>query len=161
SYFPYTTHFRSEDELVMAVRSWKEVVDIQAVTVFGENSGVEAAQVWDEAFPPNYRVRFEVDDAMEDISRFTALDGNRPAIYLVPSETGARLKIYSAQAITLTTLMPILGELGLDVTDEYPFRITPRNRDSYYLDGVGLLARDDVNLSSVGQLLEDTVAAAI
>ncbi|NWN89712.1 MAG: NAD-glutamate dehydrogenase [Micrococcaceae bacterium] len=154
-------HQDIEEDLVMAVRSWKEGVDIQSVTVFGENSGIEAAQVWDEAFPPNYRVRFEVDDAMEDISRFTALDGNCPAIYLVPSETGARLKIYSAQAITLTTLMPILGELGLDVTDEYPFRITPRNRDSYYLYDVGLLARDDVNLSSVGQLLEDTVAAAI
>lgn len=150
-----------EDELVMAVRSWKEGVDIQAVTVFGENSGVEAAQVWDEAFPPNYRVRFGIDDAMEDISRFTALDGDRPAIYLVPRETGVRMKIYSATSITLTTLMPILGELGVEVTDEYPFHITPRNRDTYHLYDVGLLAGDDVNISSVGKLLEDTVAAAI
>lgn len=150
-----------EEDLVMAVRSWKEGVDIQAVTVFGENSGVEAAQVWDEAFPPNYRVRFGIDDAMEDISRFTALEGNRPAIYLVPSDAGVRMKIYSAQPITLTKLMPILGELGVDVTDEYPFRVTPRNGDSYYLYDVGLLADDNVNITSVGKLLEDTVSAAI
>ncbi len=150
-----------EEDLVMAVRSWKEGVDSQAVAVFGENSGVEAAQVWDDAFPPNYRVRFEIDDAMEDISRLTALEDGRPAIYLVPHETGARMKIYSTQPITLTTLMPILGELGVEVTDEYPFRITPRNRDHYYLYDVGLLAGDDVNLSSVSELLEDTVAAAI
>ena len=154
-------HDQIEEDLVMAVRSWKEGVDIQAVTVFGENSGVEAAQVWDEAFPPNYRVRFEIDDAMEDISRFTALEDDRPAIYLVPGETGARMKVYSTQPITLTTLMPILGELGVEVTDEYPFRIAPRNREHYYLYDVGLLAGDDVNLSSVAQLLEDTVASAI
>lgn len=150
-----------EEDLVMAVRSWKEGVDIQAVTVFGENSGVEAAQLWDEAFPPNYRVRFEIDDALEDISRFTALKDDHPAIYLVPRETGVRMKIYSTQPITLTTLMPILGELGVQVTDEYPFRVTPRNRDSYYLYDVGLRTSDDVNITSVGQLLEDTVAAAI
>lgn len=149
-----------EDDLVMAVRSWKEGVDIQAVAVFGENSGVEAAQVWDDAFPPNYRVRFGIDDAMEDVSRFTALEGDRPGIYLIPVETGARMKIYASQPITLTTLMPILGELGVDVTDEYPFRVTPRNRDSYYLYDVGLLA-GDVNITSVRQLLEDTVTAAI
>lgn len=154
-------HDLIEEDLVMAVRSWKEGVDIQAVAVFGENSGVEAAQVWDEAFPPNYRVRFEIDDAMEDISRFTALEEDRPAIYLVPGEVGARMKIYSVQPITLTTLMPILGELGVQVTDEYPFRISPRNRDDYYLYDVGLLAGEDVNLSSVAQLLEDTVASAI
>lgn len=154
-------HSAIEDDLVMAVRSWKEGVDIQAVAVFGENSGIEAAQIWDEAFPPNYRVRFEIDDAMEDISRFTALEGDKPAIYLVPREAGARMKIYSVQPITLTKLMPILGELGVEVTDEYPFRITTRNRDTYYLYDVGLLAGDDVNLASVGQLLEDTVASAI
>jgi len=154
-------HDLIEEDLVAAVRSWKEGVDIQAVAVFGENSGVEAAQVWDEAFPPNYRVRFEIDDAMEDISRFTALTDGRPAIYLVPAETGARMKIYSTKPVTLTTLMPILGELGVEVTDEYPFRISPRNRDNYYLYDVGLLAGEDVNLASVKQLLEDTVAAAI
>ena len=154
-------HDLIEEDLVMAVRSWKEGVDIQAVAVFGENSGVEAAQVWDEAFPPNYRVRFEIDDAMEDISRFTALEQDRPAIYLVQGETGARMKIYSVQPITLTTLMPILGELGVQVTDEYPFRISPRNRDDYYLYDVGLVADEDVNLSSVAQLLEDTVSSAI
>src|SRR5699024_8345666 len=51
--------------------------------------------------------------------------------------------------------------LGLEVTDEYPFRITPRNQQSYYLYDVGLIASDQVNIASVGQLLEDTVAAAI
>src|SRR5699024_6408546 len=133
-------HSAIEDDLVMAVRSWKEGVDIQAVAVFGENSGVEAAQIRDEAFPPNYRVRFEIDDAMEDISRFTALEDNKPAIYLVPGHTGARMKIYSTGPITLTRLMPILGELGVEVTDEYPFHITPRNRASYHLYDVGILA---------------------
>src|SRR5699024_8146416 len=130
-------HQGIEDDLVMAVRSgeeggdmqagqvfggnsggeaaWEEGVKCPAVTVVGETSGVEAAQVWDDAFPPNYRVRFEIDDAMEDISRFTALTGKHPAIYLVPTAIGARMKIYSTKPITLTTLMPILGELGLEV----------------------------------------------
>lgn len=152
---------RIEKDLVMAVRSWKEGVDIQAVAVFGEDSGIAAAQVWDEAFPPNYRVRFEIDDAMEDISRLTALSEDRPSIYLEPLEKGARMKIYSMQPITLTTLMPILGELGVQVTDEYPFQITPRNGHTYYLYDVGLETTEEVNLSSVSQLLEDTVAAAI
>ena len=150
-----------EANLVMAVRSWKEGVDIQAVAVFGEDSGVEAAQVWDEAFPPNYRVRFEIDDAMEDISRFTALSDDRPTIFLEPNDQTARLKIYSERPITLTTLMPILGELGVEVIDEYPFHITPRTGQKYYLYDVGLVADGDVNLASVGQLLEETVAAAI
>lgn len=150
-----------EKDLDMAVRSWKEGVDIQAVAVFGEDSGVEAAQVWDEAFPPNYRVRFEIDDAMEDISRFTALEEGRPSIYLEPDDDGARMKIYSTEQITLTTLMPILSELGIEVTDEYPFRVTPKNGHVYHLYDVGLHADEEVNLSSVGQLLEETVSAAI
>ena len=49
----------------------------------------------------------------------------------------------------------------MEVTDEYPFRITPRNRDTYYLYDVGLLAGDDVNISSVGQLLEDVAVALV
>src|SRR5699024_11017533 len=117
----------------MAVRSWKEGVDIQSVAVFGEDSGGGAAKVWGVALTSIWCVGLEIDGAREDISRLTALDESRPTIYLDPTEDGARMKVYSTRPITLTTLMPILGELGVRVTDEYPFRISPRNGHTYYL----------------------------
>src|SRR5699024_7149278 len=93
--------------------------------------------------------------------RFTALTGKHTAIYLVPTAIGARIKNYSTKPIILATMMAILGELGLAVTDEYPFSINRLNQSSYYLYAMRLIASGQVNIASLVQLLQDTVAAAI
>ncbi|WFP15628.1 NAD-glutamate dehydrogenase [Citricoccus muralis] len=162
-----------EQKLVSTVRSWKEGVDEQALVVFGEDTGVAAAQLWDEAFPPAYRVRYEVEDALEDISRFTALPGDgTPAVYIAPPGDKAvrdadedderlRLKIYSDTPRTLTEILPVIQNLGLTVTDERPFVITPADGRTFHLYDLGVLTPDDIELGPVSNLVSESVAEAM
>lgn len=59
-----------EHRLMRASRSWSEGI----AEVLRENRPAESADVlsalWAEAFPPGYRVDYEVEDALEDIERF-------------------------------------------------------------------------------------------
>ncbi|WGH83991.1 NAD-glutamate dehydrogenase [Auritidibacter ignavus] len=151
-------------DLAQAIRSWKEGIDIEAVAVFGEESGVDAAQIWDEAFPPGYRVRYEVEDALEDISRFTALNDNEPTVYAIPDASDssqARVKIYSKESKDLSDVLPVFRDMGLRVIDEYPFMISPSDQREFFLYDLGVQAEHELDLTVVASLLEETAAATL
>ncbi|MGW9551190.1 NAD-glutamate dehydrogenase [Citricoccus zhacaiensis] len=165
-----------EDRLVRAVRSWKEGVDEQAVEAFGADSGVDAARLWDEAFPPAYRVAYEIDNALEDIGRFNGLPGDgAPVVHVVPEHqdersriaeervtdlTIGRMKVYSDRPRTLTEILPVLQNLGLSVLDERPFEVEPADGRKFYLYDFGLGYPVGTESEATAGLLEDAVVAA-
>lgn len=155
-----------EARLVNTVRSWKEGVDQQALVAFGEDSGLEQAKLWDEAFPAEYRVAYEIDDALQDITRFNALPGDgTPDVHLDPSAPEedeartARLKLYSDRPRTLTEILPVLQNLGLEVLDERPYEITPDDGRRFYLYDLGLRFPHGQDPEQVSDLLADAVTS--
>ncbi|HEY4614359.1 MAG TPA: NAD-glutamate dehydrogenase [Citricoccus sp.] len=167
---------RLEQRLVDAVRSWKEGVDEKAIETFGEDAGVDTARLWDEAFPPPYRVAYEIDDALEDIGRFSSLPGDgTPVVHVVPEEhdersrqaeahvegmTVGRLKVYSDRPRTLTEVLPVLQNLGLSVIDERPFEVEPADGRKFFLYDFGLGYPEDTENEQTARLLEEAVVAA-
>ncbi len=165
-----------EKRLVRAVRSWKEGVDEQAVEAFGADSGVDAALLWDEAFPPAYRVDYEVDNALEDIGRFNSMPGDgSPVVHVVPEDrdersreaekraegyTVGRMKFYSDRPRTLTEVLPVLQNLGLSVQDERPYEVQPADGRMFYLYDFSLGYPLGTENESTAGLLEDAVVAA-
>lgn len=164
-----------EQLLVDAVRSWKEGVDEKAIEAFGEDSGVDTARLWDEAFPPAYRVAYEIDDALEDIGRFSSLPGDgEPVVHVVPEDrdersrkaeeevegiTVGRMKLYSDRPRTLTEVLPVLQNLGLSVIDERPFEVEPADGRKFYLYDFGLGYPEGTENDVSARLLEDAVVA--
>ena len=164
-----------EARLVNTVRSWKEGVDQQAVVAFGEDSGLEQARLWDEAFPPEYRVAYEIDDALQDITRFNALPGDgtpdveveRPVEQNDSAEQDtaedqdrvARMKLYSDRPRTLTEILPALQNLGLEVLDERPYEITPEDGRRFYLYDLGLRFPEGQDPEGLSDLLADAVTS--
>ncbi|MCY1158498.1 MAG: NAD-glutamate dehydrogenase [Citricoccus sp.] len=164
-----------EQRLVDAVRSWKEGVDEKAIEAFGEDSGVDTARLWDEAFPPAYRVAYEIDDALEDIGRFSSLPGDgEPVVHVVPEDrdersrkaeeevegiTVGRMKVYSDRPRTLTEVLPVLQNLGLSVIDERPFEVEPADGRKFYLYDFGLGYPEGTENEVSARLLEDAVVA--
>ena len=64
-----------EKRLVRAARSWSEGISEVLRGREDDEHAKELAAIWSEAFPASYRVDYEVEEALEDISRFEKYGG--------------------------------------------------------------------------------------
>ncbi|MBG6223714.1 glutamate dehydrogenase [Arthrobacter sp. CAN_A2] len=157
-----------EDRLVRAARSWSEGVVEVAQQRFEQDGAQRLATLWAESFPPSYRVDYEVEDALEDISRFERLaaagDGAPQLHVYVPQRRDAedaRLKLYLNEAKSLTQILPYLHNLGLEVLDERPFEITRSDDRSFFLYDLGLRFPTGIAPLDTASLLRDAFTAAV
>ena len=171
-----------EKRLVMAARSWAEGIG----EVLREEHGLEHAEhlgeKWAEAFPPAYRVAFEVEEALEDIRRFEEFDKAykktlaagedaapcRPGMHVyIPAgaqedlEEDARIKLYMAEPKSLSQILPYFQHLGLEVLDERPFEIETADHRDFFLYDLGLKYPQGIDPLATGGLLADAFGAAI
>ncbi|WP_427130195.1 NAD-glutamate dehydrogenase [Pseudarthrobacter sp. S9] len=174
-----------EKRLVRAARSWGEGIS-EVLRARADNDGdgakedgaKELATVWAEAFPPGYRVDYEVEDALEDIARFEkygaaaerAGEGvkEQPGVHVyLPEGAGAtleedaRVKLYMLEPKSLSQILPYFHNLGLEVLDERPFEIETADRRDFFLYDLGLKYPAGVDPQTTGQLLADSFGAAV
>lgn len=159
-----------ETRLVAAVRSWSEGIAEAAVEQYGNDEGAALAGNWANAFPAAYRVEFEVEDALADIERFGTYEDEDhvgPVIKLyVPeedeeSEVNARMKLYLTAPLSLSKILPVLQNLGLEVIDERPFAVTPARADERYLYDLGLKFPQGVDPLASEELLSEAYSAIV
>lgn len=159
-----------ETRLVSAVRSWSEGISEAAVEHYGPDAGSALASNWAEAFPAAYRVEFEVEDALADIERFGAYEQPEhvgPVIKLyVPaededSEVNARMKLYLTAPLSLSKILPVLQNLGLEVIDERPFAVTPAGAEERYLYDLGLKFPEGIDPLAAEDLLSEAYSAIV
>ncbi|WP_323958923.1 NAD-glutamate dehydrogenase [Arthrobacter sp. JZ12] len=160
-----------EKRLVMAARSWSEGIDEVARTRFSRAEAERFSELWAEAFPAAYRVDYEVEDALEDIERFSIYDesGTPSPIMHVYTPTGvgdrleedARLKLYLTEPKSLSQILPFLHNLGLEVLDERPFEIRRGDGREFFLYDLGLRYPQGIDPAGTGELLEEAFAAAM
>ncbi|WP_026415732.1 NAD-glutamate dehydrogenase [Actinomadura oligospora] len=150
-----------ESRLAAATRSWADDLSDAIVEQCGEEKAGELTRRYGDAFPEGYKADFPARTAVHDLRRLDALgadpdvaDGTSINLYEpYRAEPGERrLKIYRlGEPISLTRVLPLLSNMGVEVVDERPYEInTPEGR-RYWIYDLGLryepaadVAEDDV-----------------
>src|SRR5579863_447315 len=115
------------------------------------------------AFPPGYRSDWPALAAVGDIARLQELsDRAEPIIRLyrpLEAESGTlRCKLYSAGAVSLSSVLPTFEHLGAHVTDEHPHEITPAHGATRWIYDFGIRADVD-DVAAVQDLFEEAFLA--
>ncbi len=180
-----------EKRLVRAARSWSEgIAEVLRAgagsgpaagaeeAAAGEKTAEDLAAEWAEAFPANYRIDYEVEDALQDIARFEMYGAaaeragesvkERPGVHVyLPEGAGAtleedaRVKLYMLEPKSLSQILPFFHNLGLEVLDERPFEIETADHRDFFLYDLGLKYPAGVDPEATGRLLADSFGAAV
>ncbi|SNC71528.1 glutamate dehydrogenase (NAD) [Kytococcus aerolatus] len=116
-----------ERRLIEATRTWDE-----KVTHISETNGIDDAYLLPRlaALPQVYRDDFAPEEALEDLGRLDGLDGEDDVdvrLYADDDEetaaTDRRLKVYRRGPATLSDILPVFSDFGLEVVDERPYEV--------------------------------------
>ncbi len=136
--FPEVDRDELEARLVEATRSWDEDLADALSSDVGEEEAARLQRSWGRGFPEAYKEDFPGRVAVADLRRLEDLSAERLA---GPGESlGARLgmnlyepvgaalterrfKLYRLAPLSLTDVLPYLGNLGVEVVDERPYEL--------------------------------------
>lgn len=148
-----------QSRLARVIRSWAEGIAVEALERYSDRHAAQISQRWGEAFPDDYRVLYEVSDALHDAAEFETLlahpeDGPRLYVYPPQGDDPAhmRLKLYLHEGKTLSDTLPIIDDFGLSVLDERAYTVRPEQTSgseeapgAVYLYDLGLCYPDEVD----------------
>ncbi|MBE2317863.1 NAD-glutamate dehydrogenase [Solirubrobacter sp. CPCC 204708] len=144
-----------EARIVEAIRSWDDDLFDALLEEFGEESGMALNRQYGAAFPPAYRHDLLARSAVADVQRIEGLsDENDLDLSLyrpLEAPPGAlRCKVYRrGERVSLSDVLPMFESLGLTVTDERPYQVTPREGPPAWLYDFGLHAQGPVDVDAI------------
>ncbi len=124
-----------ENRIVEAARTWKDKLRQALVETHGEEAGLTLYRRYASAFPTAYRERYNVKSAVYDIEKIEAAiaSGQLQVNLYRPIEAEAnqvRLKVYNCGGqMMLSSIMPMLENMGVRVIEEHPFNVDPLDID--------------------------------
>ena len=145
-----------EARLVAAMRSWTDDLYDALVDQFGEERGVDLHDRYADAFPPAYRQDTSAATAVVDIGRMEGLgESDDLAMHLYrPLEAAAgtlRFKLFRhGQSVTLSAVLPLLENMGVQVVDERPYEVRPADAPPIWIYDFGLRHEQLTDLDSEG-----------
>jgi glutamate dehydrogenase len=153
-----------ETLLVAATRSWGDDLEEALLEEHGEELGGARYRRYGEAFPPAYRSDWVPRSAIADIEQIEALDQSDDlALRLyrpLEAPLGAlRAKVFRAGApLALSAMLPLFEDMGVEVADERPYEITPRERESVWVYDFGLTygGEEDLQTDLVREAFQDS-----
>ena len=157
-----------EARLAAALRDWNDDLADALVEQFGEERGLLLHQRYADAFPAGYRSDFPARTAVGDIRRLEDLviGEDELAMHLyrpLESLTGEpRLTLYHGERpLTLSEVLPLLENLGLEVIDQRPYEISPAGRPAMWIYDYGLRWDDrlDLDVGGVRERLAEALTA--
>ena len=133
-----------ERKLADAARSWSDDF-AQAVTdLLGEEEAARVSRAYADAFPEAYKEDFPARTAAADLRR----------IEEIPTQVGVSLSLYepvgstteerrfkvfrSHDPLSLSQMLPLLSQMGVDVIDERPYELRRRDGSPAYIYDFGL-----------------------
>ncbi|MGL5828875.1 MAG: NAD-glutamate dehydrogenase, partial [Angustibacter sp.] len=137
-----------ERELARATRTWEEDFHEVLQDRWGDQS-TELTAIFRRSFPEAYKVDFApqvaVSDALTAGPLLAGQPGNGPVLSSYrqadrPAEE-LRLKFFGTTAISLTDVLPVFGDLGVEVLDERPYTLSLADGRELYLYDFGLRYR--------------------
>jgi glutamate dehydrogenase len=159
-------HAELERRLADAIRSWGDDLAERLRSEMGEGEAARLLRAYGQAFPQAYQEDHPADIGVADLLRLDALQpDNAHAVSLyTPADVVAdqrRLKLFSAEPVSLSTASPILQGLGVEVTDERPYGLTLADGARRWIYDFGLRyeVTAETGPDAASQLFEDAFAA--
>ncbi len=157
-----------EKRLAEATRSWTDDLQAALLDQCGEEVGNRLFQRYRDAFPTAYCAEFHARAAVPDIMRMEHLapgGGLALSLYrpLEAPERSLRFKVLQCeQPMTLSDILPVLETLGIQVVDERPYEIWPRERPAVWMYDLGLAytGEGELDTDHVKALFQDAFAQA-
>ncbi len=154
-----------EARVAESTRSWVEDLAGALVEAYGEADGLRLHRVYANAFPSAYQEDCPPRTAVADIRRIGELDADHLGVALYqPLEAPdgvLRLKVLRrGPAISLSDILPVLENMGVEVVDEHPYQVSPLDGDAVWIYDFGLIVGSGDGLVSdkFRVALQDTVA---
>ncbi|MFC7362644.1 NAD-glutamate dehydrogenase [Nocardioides astragali] len=130
-----------ERRLTEASRSWRDDFMSSVVSEYGEERGSQLARAWANAFPESYKEDYTPQRGSADLGRMEDIEGDVGidlALFDQEEEAGtyrrgeSRLKVFRiGEPLSLSTVLPMLTSMGVEVVDERPYRLEGLSRPSY------------------------------
>ncbi len=152
-----------ERRLADAARSWRDDLQTAVITEYGEETGSHLARSYADSFPEAYKEDYPARTGAVDLGLLEAITGDEGIDLSLYERIGARrgevrLKIYRIGApLSLSQVLPILSDMGVEVVDERPYELENLERQSHIYD-FGLRYRDHLP-ANARELFQDAVAA--
>ncbi|HKH17897.1 MAG TPA: NAD-glutamate dehydrogenase [Solirubrobacteraceae bacterium] len=133
-----------EARIVEATRAWSDELEDALDDELGEEAGTALFRRYGHAFPAGYRDDWLARSAVADVRRLEALsDDDALGLSLYrPLEAPAgtlRCKLYRrGERVSLSDVLPMFESMGLEVLDERPYRVTPRDGAAAWVYDLGL-----------------------
>ncbi|WP_322186464.1 NAD-glutamate dehydrogenase [Fulvimarina sp. 2208YS6-2-32] len=152
-----------EDEIRRFARNWSETFQ----TRLAQHGRYAELADFAAGLPESYRDVIAPEEAITDVSVIANLAGTLPLsldFYRRSDDpaTIVRLKIYHlGEAVSLSTRVPILENMGFSVVSERTFEIRRPDGEHVHLHDMDLMRRDggEIHLNDDGRSLEQTFSA--
>ncbi|MGE9695324.1 NAD-glutamate dehydrogenase [Streptomyces sp. CH6] len=138
---------RIEQRLIDATRSWHDGFGEALREEFGEERAAELLRTYGHAFPEGYKADHSPRAAVADLAHLEGLRGGQGAedsalsLYepLGAAPRQKRFKIYRLGGeISLSSVLPVLTRLGVEVVDERPYELRCADRTTAWIYDFGL-----------------------
>lgn len=147
-----------EQKLARASLTWKDELNQDILTAYGENVGISLFEKYMNSFSRGYEERFDTKTAVIDIDYTErALEGRRVHARVYPTAHKGKeylqMKVYSPSGpIALSDILPVLECLNLKVLSEIPFNLSFKGHKSdVWIQSFELMSQDGfaIDLKSV------------
>ena len=157
-----------EERLAEATRSWTDDLYGALIEGCGEEVGIEHFRKYRDAFPAGYRDGFLARTAVADIlsiENLSSEDDIGMSLYhpLEESDNFLGFKLFrEGEQISLSSVLPLLEDMGVEVVDERPHRIEPAGSAPVWIYDFGLVheAPGEFGTGEVRDIFQDAFARA-
>ncbi|HYN66310.1 MAG TPA: NAD-glutamate dehydrogenase [Ornithinibacter sp.] len=136
-----------EHRLVEVSRTWSDRLGDALRTARGEEEGDRLMDRFGRAFPTAYEETFSVNQGVADLSHLDRLgDGTGTSVALyrpadAPDDV-RRFKLFRVDPLSLTDILPIFTDMGVEVVDEQPFEVARADGTALHVYDFGLRVPD-------------------
>jgi glutamate dehydrogenase len=157
-----------ERRIVETTRSWADNLYEALVEQCGEELGTERFRKYRDAFSPGYRAGFIPRSAVSDIQRMETLESDDDlgmSLYhpIEEPEDFLGFKLFRrGEQVSLSSILPLLEDMGVEVVDERPHEIKPEGSPPIWIYDFGLVhgADGELQTSEVKEIFQDAFARA-
>ena len=141
-----------ERRVIQLTRDWCDNFRDASISQWSDETGRKMIHRYGNAFPASYQDHFDPSIAIDDISLFHPLvsDGEIAMRFYQEEEDGhniMRFRVFRLNSsLELSSLVPMLENLGFRVLGEHPYEITPSQGDDVWLHDFTLKFGLDVDV---------------
>lgn len=142
---------RVEQELRLITKSWEDNLYETLTSEYGKNKGIKIFNEYNQSFTTSYKdSNFCRISIIEDIKNVSDVVENSQMIVKISLNSIkktdiALFKIYHLNELNLSTVMPMLQNMGFDVVAEQIYVVQPNNKPEVWLHQFSLkVDKDDI-----------------